>query len=136
RLVIGNMAPVMILLLVFVMISDVTSRQVGLTLMLHLATFFAAALMCHYELARDRPSPQYLTQFFLLMSVGGVLGGLFNSIIAPLVFPLAYEFPLVLVVACLLVPQLTTVEDEAEAVRGGTRAPSAGAYARCFVVGL
>jgi hypothetical protein len=135
RLVIGNMAPVMILLLVFVMISEVTSRQVGLTLLLHLMTFFAAALMCHYELARDRPSPQYLTQFFLLMSVGGVLGGLFNSIIAPLAFPLAYEYPLALVIACMLVPQLIDV-DEKDAESAGLRAPSVGAYVGHFVVGL
>ena len=113
RMVIGNLAPVMILLLVFLMISGV-SPGTGVSLMLHLATFFAAALMCHYELARDRPSPQYLTEFFLLMSVGGVLGGLFNSIIAPLVFPMAYEYPLVLVIACLMVPKLTSTEEPKE----------------------
>jgi hypothetical protein len=70
-------------------------------------TFFTAALMCHYELARDRPSPQYLTTYFLIMSLGGVLGGIFNSLLAPLIFSLSYEFPLVLVIACLMVPQLT-----------------------------
>ena len=83
RLVIGNLAPVMILLLVFVLISGV-SPGMGIELMLHILTFFAVALMCHYELARDRPSPQYLTEFFLLMSVGGMLGGVFNSLVAPL----------------------------------------------------
>jgi hypothetical protein len=106
RMVLGNLAPVMILLLVFLMISRV-SPGTGIELLLYLATFYAVALMCHYELARDRPSPQYLTEYFIWMSVGGVLGGLFNSIIAPLVFPLAYEFPLALVIACLLVPRLT-----------------------------
>ena len=110
RMLLGNLAPVMILLLVFLMISGVNPGT-GLTLMLHLATFYAAALMCHYELARDRPGVQYLTQFFLLMSVGGVLGGLFNSIIAPLVFSLAYEYPIALIVACLLVPKLTASRD-------------------------
>jgi hypothetical protein len=116
RILIGNLAPVMILLLVFVLISGVTSKQVGLSLLLHLLTFFAAALMCHYELARDRPSPQYLTQYFLIMSLGGVLGGIFNSLLAPVVFPLAYEYPLALIIACLMVPNLNPLtHDEKEA---------------------
>ena len=135
RLVIGNMAPVMILLLVFVMLTEITAKQVGLTLGLHVVTFFAAALMCHYELARDRPSPQYLTQFFLLMSVGGVLGGLFNSIVAPLVFTLPYEYKLALVVACLLVPNLTDLDDK-DAEMAGLRAPSVAAYFQFFGLGL
>jgi len=107
RLVIGNAAPVMILLLVFVMISDVNPGYF-IKMVLHILTFFAVALMCHYELARDRPSPEYLTKFFLLMSVGGVLGGIFNSLLAPLIFPYAYEYPLVLVISCLMVPRLLT----------------------------
>jgi hypothetical protein len=68
--------------------------------------------MCHYELARDRPAPQHLTTYFLIMSFGGVLGGIFNSLIAPLVFTHAYEFPLALVIACLMVPKLTPGETD------------------------
>ncbi len=111
RVLIGNLAPVMILLLVFLMISEV-QPGVGVTLLLYNLTFFAAALMCHYELARDRPSPQYLTTYFLIMSLGGVLGGIFNSLLAPLLFSQAYEFPLVLIVACLMVPQLNPLEND------------------------
>lgn len=111
RIVIGNLAPVMVLLLVFVMISDVNPGYF-IKMVLHILTFFAVALMCHYELARDRPSPEHLTGFFLLMSVGGVLGGIFNSLIAPLVFPHAYEYPLVLVIGCLMVPRLLAGPDE------------------------
>ncbi len=111
RIIIGNLAPVMLLLLVFVLISGV-NPGVGITLGLHMLTFFAAALMCHYELARDRPAPQYLTGFFLLMSVGGVLGGIFNSLLAPLVFPHAYEYPLAIIFACLMVPVLTEKESK------------------------
>ena len=96
RVVIGNLAPVMILLLIFVLISGV-DPGFGIKILLHIATFFAVALMCHYELARDRPSSKYLTEFFLLMSVGGMLGGIFNSLVAPLVFPHAYEYPIVLI---------------------------------------
>lgn len=115
RLLIGNLAPVMILLLVFSLTSGVIGNRVGLSLLLHLVTFFAAALMCHYELARDRPSPQYLTTYFLIMSLGGVLGGIFNSLLAPLVFAQDYEYKLVLVVACLMVPRFVTgIEKDGE----------------------
>ncbi|HEV3386052.1 MAG TPA: fused MFS/spermidine synthase, partial [Gemmata sp.] len=109
RLVIGNLAPVMILLLVFVFLSSI-NFGIGIVLLIHLLTFFAAALMCHYELARDRPSPQFLTEFFLLMSVGGVLGGIFNSLLAPLIFPHAYEYRIVLILACMMVPRLSEME--------------------------
>ncbi len=109
RILIGNLAPVMILLLVFLLISGV-NPGVGLSLMLHLLTFFAAALMCHYELARDRPSPQYLTTYFLIMSLGGVLGGIFNSLLAPILFAQDYEYKLVLIVSCLMVPRLSPLD--------------------------
>lgn len=103
RLVIGNLAPVMILLLVFLMISGVEPGT-GVELLVHLLTFFATALMCHYELALDRPPAKYLTNYYLWISLGGVLGGIFNAIIAPVVFPLAFEYPITLVLACFLVP--------------------------------
>ncbi|MBP3956558.1 spermidine synthase [Gemmata sp. G18] len=110
RILIGNLAPVMILLLVFLLISGV-NPGVGLSLLLHLLTFFAAALMCHYELARDRPSPQHLTTYFLVMSFGGVLGGIFNSLLAPILFTDDYEYKLVLIVSCLMVPRLAAEEE-------------------------
>ena len=114
RILIGNLAPVMILLLVFLLISGV-NPGVGLSLLLHLLTFFAAALMCHYELARDRPSPQHLTTYFLVMSFGGVLGGIFNSLLAPVLFTDDYEYKLVLVLSCLMVPRLSPLDqDETE----------------------
>ncbi|MCS7270003.1 MAG: fused MFS/spermidine synthase [Gemmataceae bacterium] len=118
RLVIGNLAPVLILLLVFTMVSKVVSGQMGLEMFLHIVAFFAVALMCHYELAYDRPSTHYLTEFYLLMSVGGMLGGIFNAIVAPLVFTHAFEYPLVLILACLLVPPMAqmTVPRQTESV--------------------
>ncbi len=69
----------------------------------HMAVFFIAAMACHGELAADRPASGRLTEFYLWMSVGGALGGLFNALLAPVVFDSFVEYPLVLVVACLLV---------------------------------
>ncbi len=131
RILIGNLAPVMILLLVFLMISGV-NPGVGLQLLLYNMTFFAAALMCHYELAHDRPAPQYLTTYFLIMSLGGVLGGIFNSLVAPVVFTHAYEFDLALIVACLMVPNLNPLtQDEKK-----TKMTQEGALVADMAVGL
>jgi hypothetical protein len=80
---------------------------------LHLLTFFLAAMVCHGELARRRPDGRYLTEFYLSMSVGGVLGGVFNAIVAPLIFTTVLEYPLALVLACAMRPmpaQKSTVD--------------------------
>lgn len=55
---------------------------------------FVACMICHGELAKRKPHPRYLTQFFLMVSVGGAIGGLFVAFIAPRVFPDYYEMPI------------------------------------------
>lgn len=77
-------------------------------ILLHLTMFFVTALVCHGELARSRPPARWLTEFYIWMSLGGVLGGLFNALVAPLVFPTVVEYPLALVLACMLRPQPPT----------------------------
>ena len=67
--------------------------------------FFANALACHGELAEDRPSTKHLTEYFLLMSVGGAVGGILNGIIAPLVFSGVWEFYIAIAIACFVRPQ-------------------------------
>jgi tetratricopeptide (TPR) repeat protein len=73
---------------------------------LQLLAFFVTAMVCHGQLAGDRPAESRLTEFYLWMSLGGVLGGLFNALVAPLLFSDAVEYPLMLAVACLLRPSL------------------------------
>jgi len=75
---------------------------------LHLVAFFVIAMVCHGELARSRPSATNLTEFYLYISVGGVLGGIFNALVAPLVFNRVAEYPLILILACLLRPKMAT----------------------------
>lgn len=70
----------------------------------HLVNFFMVSMVCHGEIARTRPAAGHLTVFYLWISVGGVLGGIFNSLVAPVVFPALFEYPAVLVLAALLVP--------------------------------
>jgi hypothetical protein len=63
---------------------------------LHLTVFFFAALLCHKKLADMRPDASELTGFYMIMSVGGVLGGIFNALIAPMIFVMPLEYALVL----------------------------------------
>lgn len=71
---------------------------------IHLVTFFFTALMCHQLLAARRPAPDRLTEFYLLMSLGGVVGGAFTALIAPVIFNMVWEYPLVLVLVGLARP--------------------------------
>jgi hypothetical protein len=100
--------PLLILIVVFVMQSEILKRPFSLIIALHLLTLFVTALVCHGELALTRPSTRYLTEFYLLMSFGGVLGGLFNALVAPVVFDFVAEYSIAMVVACLLLPGLTS----------------------------
>src|SRR5262249_48600488 len=79
---------------------------------LHLLLLFTASMVCHGELARDRPPAARLTEFYLWMAAGGVLGGIFNSLIAPLLFQSVVEYPL-MIVAALLVAPLGRLRDDA-----------------------
>lgn len=73
-------------------------------LALHLLGFFAVAMVCHRELADSRPTPEYLTTFYLWMSLGGMLGGVFNVLVAPALYVKVLEYPLALIVAFGLRP--------------------------------
>ena len=79
--------------------------DVGYDFCLHLGAFFITALVCHGELAKDRPAARHLTDFYLCMSLGGVLGGIFNALIAPQVFWFGVaEYYLAMVLACCARP--------------------------------
>ncbi len=73
-------------------------------LILHLIAFFFAVMVCHGELAKSRPSTQHLTTFYLIMSFGGMLGGMFNTFVAPFIFNGIYEYPIMIIAALLLRP--------------------------------
>jgi hypothetical protein len=75
------------------------------SLSFQLAGFFFSALICHQALAGRRPGPTRLTEFYLWLSAGGVVGGAFNAFLAPLIFSTPVEYPAVLVLACLARPR-------------------------------
>ncbi|HEY2359258.1 MAG TPA: fused MFS/spermidine synthase, partial [Phenylobacterium sp.] len=81
-----------------------TNNSFAIQLPIHLAAFFLTALMCHQELVARRPDPARLTEFYLWMSVGGVVGGAFNAFLAPVIFDNVWEYPLVVALSCLVRP--------------------------------
>src|SRR5439155_20585391 len=102
--------PVLILVVLFMILSGLRPSFQKL-IPVHLVVFFVAAMACHGELANDRPSPKHLTEFYLWMSFGGVLGGLFNALVAPMVFRSIQEYSLAMVLACMLMPGLPALTD-------------------------
>ncbi len=71
-----------------------------------LQMLFVVAVALHARLYRLRPEPQHLTLFYLVMAVGGVIGGIFCALIAPLIFDWVYEHPLLVIAAAALVPMV------------------------------
>ena len=70
-----------------------------------LALLFLVSVALHTGLYRLRPEPDRLTGFYLAMSVGGALGGVFAALVAPLLFDWTYEYPILIMMAALLMPQ-------------------------------
>jgi SAM-dependent methyltransferase len=81
---------------------DVSLHNIKHAIALFCGGLFIACMFFHGELARMKPAPRYLTRFYLMVSLGGALGGLFVGFIAPRIFPTYYEFGLGLVVTLLL----------------------------------
>ena len=77
-----------------------------ISLVLHLAAFFVAAMVCHQALYRRRPAASDLTSFYLYMSLGGALGGVFAALVAPHLFKTVAEYPILLIAAVLARPGL------------------------------
>ena len=63
---------------------------------------FVVCMMCHGELVLSKPAPARLTRFYLLVSIGGALGALMVSVVAPLLFSTYLETAVALLVAALL----------------------------------
>ena len=95
--------PLFIIALAAVMVFDPVKTIVWVVCV-HLAVFFVCALMCHGEIARTRPPPQYLTTFYLWISAGGAIGGLTTGLIAPHVFNWVAEYPILIALAALCRP--------------------------------
>jgi len=101
-----RLLPISMILLFFFVFSYIRP-PLWLNILIHLGTFFITAMVCHGELAGSRPSTKYLTEFYFIMSVGGVLGGIFNALIAPVVFTSVLEYPITLCLAAFFLPVIS-----------------------------
>jgi hypothetical protein len=75
---------------------------------LHLCAFFVGCVACHGALAQSRPSALRSSTFYLTIATGGLLGGLFTALVAPVVFTRIIEYPLAIVIACWVAPGIDT----------------------------
>ena len=92
----------MVALPVSIVIILQATQPIGLMVVIHLISLFVIAMVCHGVVANDRPATTHLTEFYLWVSLGGVLGGIFNAFLAPVLFSSLLEYPLVLVASALL----------------------------------
>jgi hypothetical protein len=104
-------------LVVTLILSTGATEPAWLLILANLGFFFVAAMMCHGQLANDRPSVQHLAEYYLWIASGGALGSVFNVLIAPRVFTSTVEYPLAVVFACML-------------LRGEPRAGNKGLHAK------
>jgi hypothetical protein len=89
---------------VIVLLAIGGEQNLLLTLGGNLFFFFVIAMACHGELARTRPAAKYLTGFYVALSFGGMVGGLFAGLIAPFTFSWIAEYPILLALAALCRP--------------------------------
>ncbi len=89
---------------VIVLLAFGGEQNLLLTLGGHQVCFFVIAMACHGELARTRPAAKYLTGFYVALSFGGMVGGLFAGLIAPYTFSWIAEYPILLALAALCRP--------------------------------
>jgi len=101
RLLFGPLLAAAALAAVYVMSRDLT-LSAWVQISVYLVALFACCMVSHGELARRRPSANYLTRFYLTISTGGALGGVLVAVVAPLVLEDFWEYHLGLTATCLL----------------------------------
>ncbi len=106
-----GLLPFAVVLLLFTVLFPVASYWL-VFLIIHLSAFFIMTMVCHGRLVQLRPASSQLTEFYLWMSFGGMLGGVFASLIAPQIFSSHVEYPLMIVLATLALGRLPKLNIE------------------------
>jgi spermidine synthase len=96
---------------------DRTSWALGI--LLDLGMLLTTAMICHREIYRRRPAAGHLTEFYMWISVGGVLGGAFCGLLAPAIFPDIWEYPILIVLALACRPATWQVDRRTWLTEGG-----------------
>ena len=97
-------ATVVTSLLLLASLMPIVQLPIWAVVSVHGANLFFVALLVHRRLAIERPPAERLTQFYLLLSLGGVCGGVFSALVAPALFSTIAEYPIAIVLALLLRP--------------------------------
>ncbi|HEY0844419.1 MAG TPA: fused MFS/spermidine synthase [Noviherbaspirillum sp.] len=101
----------------FDLIKPISTRGVWFPVVLYGSGLFVSCMLCHGELARMKPHPRHLTAFFLMIALGGAVGGSFVALAAPRLFNNYYELPAAAIVTALLI---ATIVDRDQAQAPGT----------------
>ncbi|MDY3557993.1 fused MFS/spermidine synthase [Gemmata sp. JC673] len=109
---VGRVTPMLLLFVVLTLLTN-AAEPLAVVGLLHMLAFFGVCLVCHGELAKDRPPAEHLTAFYFWMSLGGVIGGTFNALLAPILFSAVgmVEYPLALVLAAAVRPRSADPEE-------------------------
>ncbi len=95
----SRIVPIALIALVLVTVLEEARPEIAAV---HLVVFFLAAWMCHSRLYDLRPGASRLTEFYLYVSLGGVLGGIFNGLLAPTIFNTFAEYPIAIAAVAFL----------------------------------
>ena len=106
-------------LVVTLILASGATEPAWVLILANLGFFFVAAMMCHGQLANDRPSVTHLAEYYLWIAIGGALGSFFNVLIAPVLFTSVLEYPLAIVIACMLQPSERLTETDNKQTRFG-----------------
>jgi hypothetical protein len=90
---------------------------IDLLLPLYAATLFTACMVCHGELARLKPDPRELTRYYLMIAIGGAIGGLLVGIVAPALFDDLLELPIGMVITAVALAGVLLLAPRASAER-------------------
>lgn len=101
----AKFTPLIVLLLGATLIAG-NSEYAYPNALIALILLFLVSVSLHAHMYALRPEPDRLTGFYLAMSVGGALGGVFSGLLAPIIFDWTYEYPLLILAAGALVPQV------------------------------
>jgi hypothetical protein len=129
-----RLLPSVLLPLVLLFVSEVPAA-LWVTIPMHLLGFTVLAMLCHGELATDRPGVTHLTEFYLWLAAGGVLGGVFNTLVAPQLFTSVAEYPLAIAFASLVCVPKAQFRDAIAHPRTLLRPAVAGVLATVLLVG-
>jgi SAM-dependent methyltransferase len=113
----AKFAPIIVLLFGATLIAG-HQQFAYLNALIGLVLLFVVAVALHSCMYRLRPAPDRLTGFYLAMSVGGALGGVFSGLVAPVLFDWTYEYPLLILAAGVLMPQAFLFQGLARLWRG------------------